>query len=144
MSQRFVAAAFLALAVLCFFGAADAKDKAVKADPAQGQAAEQPADQNSLPRGFNEQYVWDKVDPELQQAYKDALAAGDPLRRFDCYVRDQNVIDDGDRSFLISKGFNVRTVGGNVASGYMKAQDLPLVANLPFVSKIRLSKQPGS
>lgn len=144
MSQKFVAAAILALAVLCFFGAADAKDKAVKSDPTQGQAAEQPADQNALPRGFTEQYVWDKVDPELQQAYKDALAAGDPLRRFDCYVRDQNVIDDGDRSFLISKGFNVRTVGGNVASGYMKAQDLPLVANLPFVSKIRLSKQPGS
>ena len=51
---------------------------------------------------------------------------------------------NGDRSFLISKGFNVRTVGGNVASGYMQAQNLPLVANLPFVSKIRLSKQPGS
>jgi len=144
MKSRAIAAVFFLSAALCVFGAAEAKDKAAKGQSGTGISAGQATDSNALPQGFTEQYVWDKVDPELQQAYKDALAAGDPLRRFDCFVRDQNVIDDGDRSFLISKGFNVRTVGGNVASGYMQAQNLPLVANLPFVSKIRLSKQPGS
>jgi len=98
----------------------------------------------ALPEGFDDAKVWEKIDPALQQAYRDAMGAGDRLRRFDCFVRDQNRIDDGDRSFLISKGFNVRTVGGNVASGYLKAQDLPLVARLPFVVSIKLSKRPGN
>lgn len=134
----------LAVAALVFAAASSpsissAKDKA----PAQPQAVASDSSGPALPKGFDSADVWSKIDSGLQQAYGDAMAAGDPLRRFDCFVRDQNRIDDGDRSFLISKGFNVRTVGGNVASGYLKAQDLPSVARLPFVVSIRLSKPPA-
>ena len=127
--------------ICCCSVAAFAAEKAKPAVPSGATAAAAAA--NALPKGFTDADAWEKVDPDLQQAYKDAMTAGDPLRRFDCFVRDQNQIDPGDRDFLQSKGFNVRTVGGNVASGNLKAQDLPSVAGLPFVVKVRFSKQPG-
>lgn len=125
--------------ICCLAGSVSAGAKAKPVAPT-GSAAEAA---NALPKGFTDADAWEKIDPDLQQAYKEAMTAGDPLRRFDCFVRDQNQIDPGDRDFLQSKGFNVRTVGGNVASGYLKAQDLPSVAGLPFVVKVRFSKQPG-
>ena len=125
--------------ICCLAVSVSAGAKAKPAAPT-GAAAEAA---NALPKGFTDADAGEKIDPDLQQAYKDAMTAGDPLRRFDCFVRDQNQIDPGDRDFLQSKGFNVRTVGGNVASGYLKAQDLPSVAGLPFVVKVRFSKQPG-
>lgn len=81
--------------------------------PAQGKAKTQAAPAAFLPKGFSEAYIWHRVDLGLQQAYMDALAANDSSRRVDCFVRDENKINPGDRDFLASNGFNIRSVGGN-------------------------------
>ena len=101
------------------------------------------APSDALPKGFEQSYVWNRVDPALQQAYRDAMTANDPSRRFDCFVRDQELINSGDQDFLISNGFNILSIGGTISSGYLMAQDLPSVASLPFVVNIKLSKPPA-
>ena len=124
--------------ICCCSVAAFAAAKAKPAVSSGTPAAAAPA-ANALPTGFTDAGAWNKIDPGLQQAYRDAMAANNPSQRFDCFVRDQNQIDPGDRDFLQSSGFNVRTVGGNVASGYLQAQDLSSVAALPFVVSVRLA-----
>lgn len=42
-------------------------------------------------------------------------------------------------SFLISNGFIVRAVSGPIATGHLKAGDLPSVAALPFVVSVKSS-----
>lgn len=88
---------------------------------------------------FERSAAWQKVDPSLQASWKEAMASGDADRRIDAFVRCQQAIDPGDKSFLISNGFIVRAVSGPIATGHLKAGDLPSVAALPFVVSVKLS-----
>ena len=86
---------------------------------------------------FEQSREWNKLDPDVQQAYTDAVKGGDTGRRIDCFVRVEAPFDAGDRSFLFSHGYNVRTESGSVTTGYVAAKDLPSVAGLPFVLSIK-------
>lgn len=96
------------------------------------------------PAGFKASKAWNKLDAGLQQAWQDAKKAGDMSRRLDCFVRVRAPADEGDQSFLISHGFIVRQFAGTIATGHMKAADLPSVAELPFVDSIKLAKPPAN
>ena len=88
---------------------------------------------------FQTSKAWNKLDSATQNAWLDAMKTGDTGRRMDCFVRVRAPADRGDESFLLDNGFDVRMFAGNVASGHMKAGDVPGVANLPFVDSIKLS-----
>jgi len=88
---------------------------------------------------FQNSRFWKKLDVNAQKEWLDAMNKGDTDRRFDCFVRVRWPADRGDESFLISKGFNVRFFSGTIATGHMKAKDMPDVAELSFVDKIQLS-----
>lgn len=89
---------------------------------------------------FETTKAWSKLGDTLQSAWLDAKKSGDMSRRLDCFVRVRAPADNGDQSFLFSNGFVVRQFAGPVASGYMTADDVPDVANLPFVVSIKLAK----
>ena len=90
---------------------------------------------------FEGSTAWQKLDSGTQQAWTAAKAAGDMTTRIDCFVRVRAPDDRGDESFLISKGYNARAFAGTIASGYLKAQDLPGVAGLPFVESVKIAKK---
>lgn len=112
---------------------AKAKASPPAADQQKAQAA--PA----APTGFEAESCWQKVDPDLQAAWQDAMKSGDSDRRLDVFVRCQEAIDPGDKDFLESHGFVLRAASGPIASGHLKASDLRDVANLPFVASVKLS-----
>lgn len=89
---------------------------------------------------FESSRGWAKLGSSLQEAWLDAKRSGDMSRRFDCFVRVRAPADSGDESFLLDNGFVVRLFSGTIASGHLKAQDLPHVANLYFVDSIKLAK----
>lgn len=143
-----VCAAIVAIA-LGVGRAADARGKDDKASQAESAIRDdanttspQAASSQDAPLTFEKSPAWSKVDPQLQTAWKGAMTSGNTSQRFDAFVRCQQAIDQGDQSFLISNGFIVRAASGPIASGHLKASDLPSVAALPFVSSIKLSTKP--
>ncbi len=114
------------------------KAKAASNEPAASEAAA-PADPIV---SFQNSSGWGKLDQPTQEAWLDAMKSGDTKRRLDCFVRVRAPADRGDASFLISNGYDVRMFSGPIATGHMNAEDLPSVANLPFVASVRLSKAP--
>jgi hypothetical protein len=93
---------------------------------------------------FETSKAWNKLGDSLKTAWLDAKKAGDMSRRFDCFVRVRAPADRGDESFLLDKGYVVRLFSGSVATGHMKAGDLPDVAGLDFVDSINLAKPPDT
>jgi hypothetical protein len=110
---------------------------AVKSAPPTAPAAAAPA--NDAIAAFQKSWAWKNVDPALQSAWLDAMQRGAGTTRFQCFVRIKDVMDPGDQSFLIDKGFNVRIFEGNVVRGDVAAKDLQSVAELPFVGSIKLA-----
>lgn len=94
----------------------------------------------AAPPGFEASPEWSKIDPGLQASWRDAMSAGDGERRFDVFVRCREGIDEGDKSFLLDRGFVTRAASGPIASGHLKAEDLQDVAGLPFVVSIKSSQ----
>lgn len=112
---------------------------AKKAQTEQAPAASDSQKDSDPVAAFQNSRYWKKLDERTQQAWLDAMGANDPERRMDCFVRVRWPADQGDESFLISKGFDVRFFSGTIASGHMKANDMPDVAALPFVDSVKLS-----
>lgn len=78
-----------------------------------------------------------KLDASLQKIWTDAKVSNNFDQRIDCFVRGEQNFDRGDKSFLISAGYNVRMISGPIATGYMNLKDLPDVANLPIIVTIK-------
>lgn len=136
-----VSVVMLTLALFaCGAHAASKVGKGAAAQPAAPAAAPTSPDAKAA-AAFQASKDWNKLDPDVQAAYQGAVSTGDFSVRIDCFVRDSDILTDGDRSFLISNGFNVRTAAGNVATGYLKAGDLPSVASLPFVASIKAARK---
>ncbi|MFH1654163.1 MAG: hypothetical protein ABIE74_08920 [Pseudomonadota bacterium] len=87
---------------------------------------------------FETTKTWGKLDSNMQQAWLTAQKDDNMEARLDCFVRGQQYFDEGDKSFLISQGFYWMQASGNIARGYVKANDLQNIAQLPFVTKISL------
>ncbi|MBT3182858.1 MAG: hypothetical protein HN337_10205 [Deltaproteobacteria bacterium] len=87
---------------------------------------------------FEQSRAWKKLGTRVQSAWLAAKKTGDMSTRLDCFVRIESPADDGDKSFLISNGFNVM-VFGLITRGHMQVKDLRRVAELPFVQSIKLS-----
>lgn len=99
--------------------------------------AEEGQDKESVP--FPQTKTWNKIDPALQQAWLSAQKAGDMDRRFQCFASVRAPFSDGDRSFLQSKGYNVRVAAGTIVRGNVSAKNLEQVAELYFVKQIKLA-----
>ena len=93
-------------------------------------------------KAFQNSRDWRKLGPRIRQVWLDAMRTGDNNRKLECFVRVRYPADEGDQSFLISKGFIVQIFAGSIARGHMKAQALRQVAHLPFVDSIKLSTPP--
>ena len=87
---------------------------------------------------FQQSRAWKKLGPRVQAAWLAAKKSGNMSTRLDCFVRIESPADDGDKSFLISNGFNVM-VFGLITRGYTQAKNLQRVAEQPFVQAINLS-----
>lgn len=99
------------------------------------------ATDSQWPQEFKTEKNWNKLDDALKANWQDAMKTKDSERRMDCFVRVRAPFDEGDNSFLLSRGFAVRSEGGNIVSGHVKAIDLPSVATLDFVDAIRSAKK---
>lgn len=122
---------FLVIVVMACLIASSAFILSAEADPQQG------------PVSFEQTMEWNKIGTQLQQAWLAAKKATDMQRSFSCYARVRAPYTSGDRSFLQSKGFNVRVAAGTIVRGDVTADNLPAVAQLPFVDSIKLA-QPSS
>ena len=93
---------------------------------------------------FQQTKAWNKIGLRLQQAWIDAVKAGDMDQTFECFASVRAPYSSGDRSFLQSKGYNVRLASGTIVRGNVAAKNLQQVAELYFVKTIKLSSPPGS
>jgi hypothetical protein len=114
--------------------AADKEERTANADEAK--SAEVAQSDN-----FTQTKEWNKLADSLKQAYLSAKAAGFPDQRLLCFVRTRDPIDDGDRAFLNSKGFNVQIVSGRSTRGTLEPKNLPYIAKLYFVQRISMGKK---
>ncbi|MFA4875140.1 MAG: hypothetical protein WC956_04210 [bacterium] len=113
-----IAASLVALTVHSF---ASAKHPAAQQEPFEGSAA------------------WQKLDLRMRQAWKDANAAGDAGRVFECLIKIDEPNNKDDRAILTGAGFVPRTYAGSVVTGSVRAGNLPDVARLPFVKVMELA-----
>ena len=90
-------------------------------------------------KSFEKTSAWKKLGSPLQKAWLDAKKSGDMQRMFRCFVRVVSPFDNGDLSFLISKGLVYHTYAGTIVQGDVDASHLRGIAELPFVASIRLA-----
>lgn len=88
---------------------------------------------------FQNSREWKKLTPSMKSAWLDAMKSGNTDLNLECFVTVRYPPDQGDESFLISKGFIVQVFAGAIARGHMKASALPDVARLYFVRSINLA-----
>lgn len=115
--------------------------QAGKAKKTQAPAASPAANANDPVSTFQQSKDWNKLTPSLQQAWLDAMKSGDTKRRLECFVKVRDLDDiKGDESFLDSQGFDVRMWSGAIARGHVNADDLPVIAAMPFVDSMNLAQ----
>ncbi len=117
-----VAAAIVAvLAAFTISASASAKHPAVQEQPFEGSQA------------------WQKLDLRFREAWKDATAAGDAGRLFECMIKIEEGDNKDDRAMLSGAGFMPRTFAGTIVTGSVRAGNVPGVARLPFVKAMELA-----
>jgi hypothetical protein len=95
---------------------------------------------DSQGQDFPSSREWKKLDSVLQNGWTQAKAGGTMDARVDCFVRVDPPADPGDRAFLETHGFVVRTFAGLIASGHTTYDSLQGIANLDFVQGVRAAK----
>ncbi len=84
--------------------------------------------------------AWEKLDLRMRQAWKESTAeGGDRDKVLECIMKAENMPSPDDKAALTAAGFKGRTFAGRIITGSVKADDVPEVARLPFITAMELA-----
>ena len=84
---------------------------------------------------------WNKLEDRLQQLWIAYKNGGDGDYKVEGFVVSSEMVDSGDRSFLLDHGFATQIATERVARGHFKVKDLPIIADLYFVKQIKMAEK---